>query len=88
MRYQLPSRGWGPWRQEFYSFHSSPRLQREDAGREFGSWRNVWVAKFSRFVFARWPDFWRWWVNTKIMKQHSRSWHDLRRCFQNLNRQK
>lgn len=57
---KLPSRGWGPWRQEFYSFHSNPTLAATD--REFGTWSNVWVRKMSAAVYARWPDFWRWWV--------------------------
>lgn len=86
MGYQLPSRGWGPWRQEFYSFHSSMRLQREDAKHEFGSWQNVWTAKLSRAVFARWPGLWRWLVNNTLVRRHSRSWRDLRRCFPNMTK--
>jgi hypothetical protein len=78
--WQLPSRGWGPWRQEFYSFHSNPALAADDAEHRFGVWRNVWFGRVSSFVFARWPDVWRWFANLPIPTASRRA---LRRCFAN-----
>lgn len=59
----LPSKGRGLWRKEFYSFHSSHSAMDEDVHHEFGTWRNVWVGKVSGFVYGRWPKFWVWSVN-------------------------
>lgn len=74
---ELPSRGWGPWRQEWYSIHSDPARQMDA-----GSWKNVWIGAVSALVYARWPDFWRWWVNLPPMR---RRWlKDLQRHFPNL----
>ena len=56
---KLPSIGWGPWRKEFYSFHSNPNMIEADSKHEFGSWKNVWMNAVSNFIFKKWPAAWR-----------------------------
>lgn len=76
---KLPSRGWGPWRQEFYSFRSDTR-EIEDFN--FGLWHNCWLHHVSSFMYGHWPNLWRWWFNLPPMR-----WAWLRRVktfFPNL----
>lgn len=79
---ELPSKGWGPWRKEFYSYYSFEQQMKEDIFHECGQWRNVWVGKFSSFIYNRWPDFWRWFVNLPPL--HRRSTKRLQKHFPNL----
>lgn len=78
----LPSRGWGPWRQEFYSIHSSPRAQAEDVNHEHGLWCNVWANWLSNRVFDRWPNLWRWWANLEPLRR--RKIRQLNKWFPHL----
>lgn len=58
------TRGWGPWRAEWYSICSAH--QRYDKGCErceAGSWVNTWGLAVSHFVFRYWPRLWLWWAN-------------------------
>ena len=64
----LPSRGWGPWREEFYSLHSNPRLIAEDVEHRFGVWHNVWSHRVGSVVFRVSPALWRWWANRPTSK--------------------
>ena len=79
---KLPSRGWGPWRQEFYSFHSNISAMDADISHEFGTWTNVWTRRFGHFVYVRWPDLWRWFINLPPMRR--RSIKHLQKFFPNL----
>lgn len=58
----LPSRGWGPWRQEFYSLSAFPHDMTA------GIWRNVWLSKVSGTIYRYRPGLWRWWMNTPSMR--------------------
>jgi hypothetical protein len=78
----LPSRGWGPWRREFYSLHSDPQSIQMDTAHEFGTWRNVWGGLVSHFVYTRWPSVWQWMVNIPYF--HRRRVRRLRKFFPNL----
>lgn len=80
--YKLPSRGRGLWREEFYSFHSSPTAQEADVNHEFGMWRNVWIGRLSSAVYRVCPPFWRWWVN--LPPFHRRMTKKLQRHFPNI----
>ena len=58
------TKGWGPWRYEWYSLCSAHRDSIITCRMcTAGSWENVWRTKMSQFVFAVAPDLWRWWVN-------------------------
>lgn len=66
---QLPSRGWGPWRQEFYSIFSGSQSIAEDVKHEHGIWHNVWIQKISSFIYNRWPNLWRIWMNWEPIRR-------------------
>ncbi len=79
---KIPSRGWGPWRQEFYSIHSNPDAIKADVACEHGLWSNVWIGRVSNFVYDRWPTFWRWFMNLPPL--HRRNTRRLNKFFPNL----
>jgi hypothetical protein len=75
--YRMPSRRWGPFRQEFYSicsahYHNDPSCPRCRAG----AWKNVWGTAFSLFVFKVSPERWQWWQN-KLIPRWYRMLHRL-----------
>lgn len=60
------TRGWGPWRQDWYSIcsahqHGGP----EDDCRlcRAGKWRNRWRHFLGHCVYKISPRLWRWWAN-------------------------
>lgn len=68
--YFMESKGWGPWRQEWYSFCS--RHRRTDPKCHIcssGHWVNVWRVRLGSLVFKASPDLWRWWANRPRNKQ-------------------
>lgn len=75
-KYCLPSKGWGPWRYEWYSICSG--CNKPDKNIFYnpncprcmtGSWRNVWLGKIEHIIYTLAPNLWRWWVNTKRGKK-------------------
>jgi hypothetical protein len=57
-------KGVWPFRYEWFSFCSAH--QRHNPTCELcshGGWTNVNRHAISSFVYKRWPDFWRWYVN-------------------------
>lgn len=61
---KLPSRRWGPFRQEFYSLHSGPPCdQSVDGVCPHGVWLSVLVHRLSSVVYWASPRLWRWWGN-------------------------
>jgi hypothetical protein len=77
---KLPTRGWGPWRQVFYSLHSDPEKAETDL--ECGVWCNAWFDKISASVYDRWPDLWRRIAN--LPWPHARTTRKLQKFFPNL----
>jgi hypothetical protein len=68
MKHQLPSKGWGPWRYEWYSIcsgHASniypvdPNCNRCMSGK----WVNVWAHKIEHVIYTLAPWLWIRWVN-------------------------
>ena len=60
----IRSRGWGPWREEWYSICSAHRGYKETCNLcNKGTWVNVYKQAAGYFIFERWPDLWRWWAN-------------------------
>lgn len=80
---KLPSRGWGPWREEFYSIFSNSQAIEADTNHEHGLWHNVWLGKAGHFIYGRWPDLWRWWVN--LPPFHRCMTRRLNKFFPNLH---
>jgi hypothetical protein len=63
---RLAVRGWGPWRQEWYSICSAHQNGGPDDECQLcraGLWRNCWRQFFGHIVYKRWPRLWRWWAN-------------------------
>jgi hypothetical protein len=55
----LPSKGWGPWRREFYSLCSAHQEAREGCPRcASGTWANAWASAISRAGYKVTPRFW------------------------------
>jgi len=79
---KLPSKGWGPWRREFYSLYSNPKSQEEDINHEFGVWHNVWLGKISSIVYKVSPKFWVWTINLPPLRY--RILKDLKKHFPNM----
>ncbi len=61
---RLPTRGWGPWRQEFYSVCSKHRITHPTCSTcKAGSWPNCWKRALGARIYKRWPRLWRRWAN-------------------------
>lgn len=75
---KLPSRGWGPWRQEWYTYSSSPRKAAPEDG--FGQWRFVWAQAVDSLIYRRLKPVWIWWHN----RPNSLTRRRLRKHFPNL----
>ena len=68
----LCSKGWGPFRCEWYSFCSGHGKNEDgnyygfdtDCSRcMVGSWINCWMHEITSFIYDHTPELWRWWVN-------------------------
>ncbi len=79
---ELPSKGWGPWRREFYSLHSNVADQAADTNHVFGFWCNAWISRAGRIIFRFWPNLWRWWVNLPPFR--AKTTRKLQKFFPNL----
>lgn len=63
-RQKSKRRGWGPWRQDFYSFCSAHRDEQPDCNVcQVGTWTNHWGHLMGRLFFKISPRLWQWWVN-------------------------
>lgn len=66
MRPPKLSRGWGPWRENYYSICSAHHIFVHDCPRcEVGTWYNAWLGKVSNLAYRISPHLWRLWVNRK-----------------------
>jgi hypothetical protein len=77
----LPSRGWGPFRQEWYSYSSSTDTTKTGPETGFGSWVNVWGHRGSSLLYRLSPKLWRVWANRKYFNPGARR---LERTFPKL----
>ena len=63
----LPTtRGWGPWRRDWYSIcsaHQNGGPDDECSRCRAGLWRNRWMHALGHVVYKLSPRLWRWWVN-------------------------
>jgi hypothetical protein len=78
----LPSKGWGPWRKEFYSFHSNSTAIEADTEHTFGTWSNVWSLKISSILWRWFPHTWVKVINLPPFR--NRSLKKLQKHFPNL----
>lgn len=70
MKSRLKSKGWGPFRQDWYSVCSMCYYHNEDCPRcRVGRWHNRLTRKFGSMVYRLWPDLWRWWANRPAGKR-------------------
>lgn len=81
-RIPLPSKGWGPFRYEWYSICSGH--SKNSDGKYYGHdtscnrcmagrWTNCWMHEISSFVYDHEPELWRWWVNRPNLTQAFRN---------------
>src|SRR6478736_1833567 len=67
---RLPTRGWGPWRYDWYSVCSKHRHHDPDCRLcDCGSWVNNWWHLAGSLVYKVAPNLWRWWANRPFMKE-------------------
>jgi hypothetical protein len=60
----MASKGWGPWRQRWYSVCSTHAAAEPQCPQcEAGCWVYVLTNLFERAVFRVAPSLWLWWVN-------------------------
>ncbi len=58
------------WKYEWYSFCGIHREYNEFCRMcNAGSWVNVWKQSISNVIYRLSPNFWRWWMNSKIFKR-------------------
>jgi hypothetical protein len=78
----LKSKGWGPWRAEWYSICSKHQYGRDDCKLcQAGEWVNVWVNFISQQFHQHCYPLWYWWQNGPRRKANLKS---LQRWFPNL----
>lgn len=79
-RDKLPSKGWGPWRKQFYSVYSTTRQIKADANYEHGIWHNVWLSRVDHLIYLACYPLWHWWHN----RPNSYSRKNIERLFPKL----
>jgi hypothetical protein len=85
----LPTRYWGPFRQEFYSFSSKLRYDEEEYIRNgWGTWYNVYWRKVDSYIHDHHKKLWLWYMNDAPWVRFSKSHKSLLRAFPNLRKQK
>lgn len=63
---KLKSKGWGPWKCEWYSICSMHYFHDEFCSMcQAGSWRNCYKHIIESHIFDKNPDLWRRWANDK-----------------------
>lgn len=77
----MRTRGWGPWRSDFYSLCSRHRDGREDCPTcNAGQWVNRIVHRIDALIYRHLPKFWLWWHN----RPNSKARRTLEEFFPNL----
>ncbi len=66
----LPTKGWGPWRRDWYSVcsrhrHFDPTCRLCSTG----FWGNHWWTEVSKMVFKRAPNLWVWCANLRVLRR-------------------
>ena len=60
----MKTKGWSPWKLDWYSFCSVHRVHNNDYQMcQSGEWYNRWLYKIGRFVYVVSPQLWIWLVN-------------------------
>jgi hypothetical protein len=60
----LRSRGWGPWRQDWYHVCSAHQGFADGCPRcLIGEWQNVWSLHVSQAFYKASPSLWKLWAN-------------------------
>lgn len=60
----IERKGWGPWREDWYSICSAHRKTRDDCiACHCGTWVNAWGAAIGRVFYRATPRLWQWWAN-------------------------
>ena len=60
----LKSKGWGPWKYEWYSICSMHYPDNESCGLcQAGSWVNCYKHIIINYIYKREPDLWVRWAN-------------------------
>lgn len=57
------TKGWGPWRRDWYSICSMHTYHPDCQACQSGRWVNAWRVRASQAVFAISPSLWRRWAN-------------------------
>lgn len=71
----LPSRRWGPFRQEWYSICSAGHDEGPNGNCDrcrAGMWHNVVAQRIGHAIYVRWPSVWRWWANRRFFNRTAR----------------
>jgi hypothetical protein len=60
----LKSKGWGPWKYEWYSLRSIHHFHNESCGLcQSGGWINCYKHIIVNFIYKREPNLWYRWAN-------------------------
>jgi hypothetical protein len=58
------TKGWGPWKQEWYSVCSAHLNYDSTCPRCLcGAWAFVWKVHVNNLTFKFFPKLWIWWIN-------------------------
>ncbi len=77
----MKTKGWGPWRQDFYSICSQHTRSKDNCIRcQSGTWVNNWMHNIEGLVYKLNYKLWFWWVNRPNSKHRS----ELEKIFPNL----
>lgn len=77
----MMTRGWGPWRQDWYSICSAHMKPQTDCPNcQAGQWINTWNHALGGIVYRLHKPTWLWWAN----RPNSKTKRFLRKHFPNL----
>lgn len=81
--HELPTRGWGPWRADFYSVCSRHHHSRDDCPQcNAGQWSNRIVHRIDGRIYRYARRLWLWWHN----RPNSKARRTLEGIFPNLKK--
>jgi hypothetical protein len=81
----MKTRGKGIFIEDWYSIcsgHGPDETEDTCTRCQAGMWRNRLIAKFSSFIYDRWPNLWRWWI--KLPLNRKRRVKERQKHFPNL----
>lgn len=68
MSAKLKSKGWGPWKYEFYSVCSAHHSNDNCSTCQVGSWINCYAHIITTYIYERNYALWFWWANNTDQK--------------------